>query len=943
MSAISEETIREFSKATGNAVHETFVVEAREAIYAPMPYGFTDKFYSDILKGLGVVTEGAARIWRHQAEALEAISSGLNAVLSTGTASGKSLIFQLASIFKIKQYHDKATAVAFYNTRALNNDQELSWKTIMEKAGYPPESLAVINGDVNVDDRLKRLENAKVVLATPDIFHSWMLSNLDKEPVRRFISRLVLKTFDEGQNLEGLFGTKVAYLNLRLEFAQRMLNKNFRDGDHNQTIIASATLEDPQRFARQLTGQDFWVIDEQQNAAPRKKRSFTVFSTPVGKRQWALTQALISLAQKRHVGSILAFINSRPRVDEVTRMANAALKKNQFAAYRGGQEAGDRVKTEEDLRTGSLTGAVTTNALLSGVNIQTVSTVIMEGVPDNPSDLIQGGGRVRGEGNVWIFEEARLLKRMMQTVQQMFEGSPHRAIFYKSHTKVLAETAVCLIEEMKQLGANYDDLVNSGVKFPKNLLKNVKDYLEKSYEDLTDSQRAAIPPDDETAQYFHTLRSVDGRAKRMLAFSPKLERFAHVGEVTQIQFLREALPGMVVLLSRRLYRVKSSRDAVGSPVMLKALAKEEYANAPQTRAMIQATIHTSLHDQCVSLYRNQSGAKRHALRMRDMHNFIADCNLTLEQVAEGYVERRGKTFTRIYYDTSVKEPEVHRTGKNSCRIRTQEHGGPRKAIVQTTGVVIRMGDPVLSNKELRRLAMLLRRALCDEFDVSPADVGFSVNTATVGVTARTRTKDRTIVIFDRTPGSLNLTAKIFHNMDAMYGRMMSLIDSNDREMWSILERFMDWQDKSKMKPMQAPNYEKWSLDGAAKPKNSTIAYLPGSEVYWQKNGQQRWVEILGADFIQGEFMYKIKDLGVDRNPYRSVAERSHVKKMEETNSCRYVRPQEITRPENPSYRLGYFDLSNGVYHEDKSKMMVIDRSSTKPIARPRRFGFERVI
>ena len=134
---IQKSLLDDFCCSHGHAVVETFIQPARPETRRDLPYGYTDPTYAQILRSVGIQD---AKVWGHQAEAMEAISSGLNAVLSTGTASGKSLIFQMAAIRKLAQNKD-ARALVFYPTKALNNDQVLSWRKMTRAAGFPEEQL----------------------------------------------------------------------------------------------------------------------------------------------------------------------------------------------------------------------------------------------------------------------------------------------------------------------------------------------------------------------------------------------------------------------------------------------------------------------------------------------------------------------------------------------------------------------------------------------------------------------------------------------------------------------------------------------------------------------------------------------------------------------------------------------------------------------------------
>ncbi len=919
--------VQEFLVEIGYAsLVEQFTEEERPEQRAELPHGFKEPFYKKILEEIGIAV---GTVWCHQAEALEAISAGLSAVLSTGTASGKSLIFQLATIFKLKSKKDNATALAVYTTRALVNDQKESWEKVMTAAGYPEGSVAMIDGDVPTEERMRILETAKVVLATPDVIHAWMLPNRDKEPIRRFLSKLVIKTYDEGHLYEGDFGTRMAGLHQRIEFAQRTENKRFKPGDHDQTIIASATLDNPKRFAEQLTGQDdFWVIDKDYDTSPRYKRHFKVLRVPNGRVRWAITQFLAFVARKGHKGTIMTFVGSRQGADNMTRDVNRILGKNAFVAYRGGQTKEDRIQTEHELHDSAIEGVVTTSALESGVNIKSVGTVVMAGIPET-SSLAQQSGRLRHQGDVLLFATQDELAAMRETVGERYRAKPARIQLYKKSPKILASEAVCLIEEMEVMGkVSVEVLTQSGVNFSKALLDNVRDFIEKPYHALTPIQRAAIPPEGISAHHFHSMRSSDGPTRDIHTFNAKTGRIQTLGEVTQLQFLREALPGMIMLLGRRLYKVKECVEKIGGRILVRPLSREEFLENPKTRALITTQAHTALNALHVHRYRSQNGM-RDAIRMKDVKNFIADCKINILFTAEGFIERKkGSRSTHYMFKPERKEPYIDQQQRRDV-IETAEFGPPRQAKLDTTGVVISIGEDILTKGQLRKLAELMTTALCHQFNISPHDVGFLVNASTVTVTPRTTVNDRSIVIYDRTPGGLNLSSNVFFKMGKLIEGMMDIAQqSQNEESWHIIQTFMDWVDSKEMKPRVVPDYDSWSLKGLKKPANDNHreVFLPDSEVYWNKDGDKHWVKILGAEIIHGQFFYSVQDTGKEQNPYRLVVGDGEPKRPTRRNQVIFVKPEELERPRAPTYQLGYFNVRRNTYDADTRETVVIKRA-----------------
>jgi DEAD/DEAH box helicase domain-containing protein len=983
-----EELLREFALKYDYELHEQFVLEARDEIRVPLPTDFNTPLYRKLLAALGVA---AGTIWRHQAEAMDAISSGLSAIVTTATGSGKSLIFQFPTIFKLKKGKE-ATGLVIYTTRALNNDQQLSWRKLMEAAGYVPEELAVIDGSVPVEQRLEMLDKAKVVLATPDIIQAWMMSNLDQPAVQRFFARLSIKTYDEGGSYDRYFGARAASLHRRIEFAQRWFNKNFQAGDHDQTIIASATLRDPERFAKQFTGRDdFWHIGEDRNTAPRYRRVFNIFNVGKWRRgpRNAVANFLAFCARKGHQGSLMTFIESHSGVDETVREANRrAGGHGAYVAYRGGHDAGERRRTENDLRQGKITGTVNTSAAETGVDFPSVTHVVSDVLPETNS-FVQQAGRARKGGNITIFDTADALESMQGTAKERFEGSPKKMVLYQTNAKVLAEEAVCILEEMRQMGASYRDLIASGL-FSKPQLKYVRDYMTKSYSELTDIQQAAIPHREDntlSAHHFHGLRSKgDGPVRRIKIFNPGLQTSVTLGEVTQSQFLRTALPGMVLLLQRRLYRVREDTSfRRNGAIKVRPLTREERREEPRTRALVRTRVSTALHDLKVLSY-SRGAEDIHALRMKDVRNFMAECRVTVEHTAEGFVERRlileedekgvlrpsgRKRLTTYLFDDTVKNPELLHRGTTSGKIetetiRTNQFGGARVSSFETTGVVFRIGDQIFGrtaeefNKKLAKLGLLMAQALCAEFDISPSDIGFAINATTVDVRPHTTVNDRSIVIYDKMPGSLRFSSNAFRQRDKLFARMLDMIDQGDTEQMKILEAFMDWQGwgiKGKGMPLRlALPYDQWALQGLQRPaandnSKSCVAFLKGSQVYWEKDGVKKWVSVEDAIVVQvpgckSEFFYKIREIERELNPFLQKSGKGAAspaagsgRKLEE----RCVPWNELKKPAKATFDLGYFNMTTRKYVADRDHQTIGHRKPRRAVPTPRQAGFKTAV
>ena len=155
------------------------------------------------------------KLWLHQANAMKAAAHGNNVIISTGTASGKSLIFQSVAL-RILDTADDASVIVFYPLKALANDQFMSWCNAVEMAGLSRSLVDKIDGTVPRHERAQKLRSARIVLMTPDVCHAWLMQEISNPDHQDFISKVALIVIDESHVLEGVFGSNFAYLFRRL-------------------------------------------------------------------------------------------------------------------------------------------------------------------------------------------------------------------------------------------------------------------------------------------------------------------------------------------------------------------------------------------------------------------------------------------------------------------------------------------------------------------------------------------------------------------------------------------------------------------------------------------------------------------------------------------------------------------------------------------------------
>jgi DEAD/DEAH box helicase domain-containing protein len=211
-------------------------------------------------------------LWSHQAIGLQHLLEGHNVVVATGTASGKSLIFQLYALDLIKRVPD-ARVLVFYPLKALASDQYERWKTLCREFGLPSAVVAKIDGEVLRTERVGAIENASIVLMTPDVCQAWFMRNVGSGTMRGFLSKLILLVLDEAHYYESVFGSNVAFLLRRLISSKRQVSRAASQKIDLQIIAATATIADPAEHLERLSGRPFVAIEDEQNGAPQQPRS----------------------------------------------------------------------------------------------------------------------------------------------------------------------------------------------------------------------------------------------------------------------------------------------------------------------------------------------------------------------------------------------------------------------------------------------------------------------------------------------------------------------------------------------------------------------------------------------------------------------------------------------------------------------------------------------
>ena len=334
-----------------------------------------------------LVGTGVTGLYRHQAEAWEAARRGENVVVTTGTASGKSLAFNLPVLDAIAR-DPKTRGLYLYPTKALSQDQARSLSELRLKGLRP----AIYDGDTPSERRWQIRKWSNVVLTNPDMLHIGVLPHHDRWG--DVLANLRYVVVDEAHVYRGVFGSHVANVLRRLRRLARIY-----DADP-QFLLATATIANPGELALELTGEGATVVDRDTSA--RAEREVVLWNPPLldaelGLRASPLGDAARLLAELTSRGlRTICFAKSRKAAELIHRFAAERVDTataRRLAPYRAGYTAEQRRDIEQRLVGGELLGVTATDALELGIDIGLLDCAISVGFPGTVASLRQQWGR----------------------------------------------------------------------------------------------------------------------------------------------------------------------------------------------------------------------------------------------------------------------------------------------------------------------------------------------------------------------------------------------------------------------------------------------------------------------------------------------------------------------------------------------------------------------
>jgi DEAD/DEAH box helicase domain-containing protein len=399
---------------------------ARAARREPIPEDL-DPRVRDALAAAGI-----HELFAHQVEAWEAAGLGEHLVVATGTASGKTLAFNLPVLDALAR-EPKLRAIYLYPTKALAQDQIRA----LTKLRPPRTKPAIYDGDTPSAERWQVRKWANLILTNPDMLHVGVLPHHDRWG--DVLANLRFVVVDEAHVYRGVFGSHVANVLRRLRRLARVY------GTDPQFLLASATIANPGELAERLIGVEATVIDR--DSAPKADRTIALWNPPLtdeelGLRASPLGEAarLMATLVERGVRT-LCFAKSRKAAELVHRFTAQRLgDSTRLSPYRAGYTPAQRREIERRLVSGDLLGVSATNALELGIDVGLLDCVICVGFPGTVASLRQQWGRAGRTGHglaVLVASEDALDQFFMREPEALLERRVEAAILDHTNPRVL--------------------------------------------------------------------------------------------------------------------------------------------------------------------------------------------------------------------------------------------------------------------------------------------------------------------------------------------------------------------------------------------------------------------------------------------------------------------------------------------------------------------------
>lgn len=400
---------------------------------------------------------GTERLYHHQAQAIDAVRNGQDVVVATGTASGKTLCYNLP-VLEATLLDSQARAFYLFPTKALAQDQLRALKALIGhlKTGehhLTKPSFGTYDGDTSQSSRGRLRREGNIILTNPDMLHVGILPN--HRLWEQFLKNLKFVVVDEAHIYRGVFGSHVAVI------LRRLLRLCQLYGSQPQFICCSATIANPGEHIERLTGRKPLVVND--DGSPQAPKQFALWNPPFIDEKKSTRRSpngeaanLFAEMTRQHIRNI-TFTKARVVAELILNYARQTLDrtdpdlKSRIASYRAGYLADQRREIEAGLFQGQLIGVTATSALELGVDVGDLDATVSVGYPGTVASLWQQAGRA-GRSNsgslaILVGLDNPLDQYFMRHPEQLF-GRPHEhALIDPGNIYILEQHLPCAAHE----------------------------------------------------------------------------------------------------------------------------------------------------------------------------------------------------------------------------------------------------------------------------------------------------------------------------------------------------------------------------------------------------------------------------------------------------------------------------------------------------------------
>ncbi len=421
------------------------VLSAKPAETAPFPQNLAPAFRE------WLQSHGINSLYSHQAAAFERIEMGENAAIVSGTASGKTLCYNLPVINSLIR-QPTGTALYLFPTKALAQDQLTTLQEILNCINKAASHQAnIYDGDTPQHHRSVIRKQSSLILTNPDMLHTGILPH--HTTWKDFFAALRFVVIDEMHAYRGIFGSHVANVIRRLKRISRFY------GSQPQFILTSATIGNPADLAERLVEKPVKVID--QDGSPHGERHFLIYNPPfidqkLGIRQSSLLEGAM-LAGELIGEDIQTIVFGRTRrsielILTYLRQRDLHANPNRIRGYRSGYLRKERRAIEDGLRRGEVQGVVSTSALELGIDIGGIDASVLIGYPGSIAATRQQAGRAGRKMtpalSILVTAPNAMDQYLARHPEYFFDRSPEQALIAPNNLLILLQHIRCAAFEL---------------------------------------------------------------------------------------------------------------------------------------------------------------------------------------------------------------------------------------------------------------------------------------------------------------------------------------------------------------------------------------------------------------------------------------------------------------------------------------------------------------